>query len=64
MRTRLGEFDPPELSPTAEMTGDEEPWYSQKHKALVRKVTEESIVLLKNRESFCHSIRARCTRSP
>jgi beta-glucosidase len=48
MRIRLGEFDPPELTPYGNISGTEEPWYSEKNKALARKVTQESIVLLKN----------------
>ena len=48
MRMRLGEFDPPGMSPWEKISGDEEPWYSDKNKALARKVTQESIVLLKN----------------
>ena len=38
MRMRLGEFDPPELSPYNGIAGTEEPWYSEKNKALARKV--------------------------
>jgi beta-glucosidase len=48
MRIRLGEFDPPEMVPYDKIAGTEEPWYSEKNKALARKVTQESIVLLKN----------------
>lgn len=48
MRMRLGEFDPPELVPYTKISGTEEPWYGQKHKALALKATQESIVLLKN----------------
>jgi len=48
MRIRLGEFDPPEMVPYNSIAGTEEPWYSEKNKALARKVTQESIVLLKN----------------
>ncbi len=48
MRMRLGEFDPPELSPYSNISGSEEPWFGEKNKALARKVTRESIVLLKN----------------
>jgi len=48
MRMRLGEFDPPGLSPYERIAGTEEPWYGEKNKALARKVTQESIVLLKN----------------
>src|SRR5271166_2488069 len=52
MRMRLGEFDPPELSPYNNISGTEEPWYGEKNKALARKVTQESIVLLKNSDSL------------
>ena len=48
MRMRLGEFDPPEMVPYSKIAGTEEPWYSEKNKVLARKVTQESIVLLKN----------------
>jgi beta-glucosidase len=48
MRMRLGEFDPPELVPYSKIAGAEEPWYGEKNKALARKATQESIVLLKN----------------
>ena len=48
MRIRLGEFDPPGLSPYDNIAGTEEPWYSEKNKELAKKVTRESIVLLKN----------------
>jgi beta-glucosidase len=52
MRFRLGEFDPPELSPYSNISGAEEPWYSDQNKALARKVTQESIVLLKNSDNL------------
>jgi len=52
MRMRLGEFDPPEMSPYNNIAGTEEPWYGEKNKALARKVTQESIVLLKNRDNL------------
>jgi len=52
MRMRLGEFDPPEMSPYNKIAGNEEPWYSEKNKALARRVTQESIVLLKNSENL------------
>jgi beta-glucosidase len=48
MRMRLGEFDPAEMVPYSNIAGTEEPWYGEKNKALARKVTQESIVLLKN----------------
>jgi len=52
MRLRLGEFDPPELSPWNSIAGTEEPWYGEKNKALARKVTQESVVLLKNADAL------------
>ena len=52
MRMRLGEFDPPEMSPYNAISGTEEPWYGEKNKALARKVTQESIVLLKNSDNL------------
>ena len=52
MRVRLGEFDPPEMSPYSSISGNEEPWYGEKNKALARKVTQESIVLLKNSDNL------------
>ena len=52
MRMRLGEFDPPEMSPYNNISGTEEPWYGEKNKALARKVTQESIVLLKNSDNL------------
>jgi beta-glucosidase len=48
MRMRLGEFDPPEAVSYNKIAGTEEPWYGEKNKALARKATQESIVLLKN----------------
>jgi beta-glucosidase len=52
VRIRLGDFDPPELVPYTKISGDEEPWFGEKNKALVRKVTDESIVLLKNADNL------------
>ncbi|MGA2327584.1 MAG: glycoside hydrolase family 3 C-terminal domain-containing protein [Bryobacteraceae bacterium] len=52
MRMRLGEFDPPEMSPYNNISGTEEPWYGEKNKVLARKVTQESIVLLKNSDNL------------
>jgi beta-glucosidase len=52
MRIRLGEFDPPALSPYSKISGTEEPWYGEKNKTLARRVTRESIVLLKNSENL------------
>jgi beta-glucosidase len=52
MRMRLGEFDPSEMSPYSSISGNEEPWYGEKNKALARKVTQESIVLLRNSDNL------------
>jgi len=52
MRIRLGEFDPSGMSPYSGISGTEEPWYSEKNKELARKVTQESIVLLKNSDNL------------
>ncbi|WP_163192251.1 glycoside hydrolase family 3 C-terminal domain-containing protein [Clostridium thermarum] len=44
---RLGLLDPPEMVPYTKM-GQTAPWESEAHKALVKKATQKSIVLLKN----------------
>jgi beta-glucosidase len=51
---RLGLLDPPDKNPYAKIgAGDEpEPCLSDKHKALARLVTQESVVLLKNADNF------------
>lgn len=45
---RLGLLDPPEMVPYANIGNGEDPWALPQHKALVRIVTQKSIVLLKN----------------
>lgn len=45
---RLGLLDPPELVPYTKIRGDGAVWDNAEHRALARKVTQESIVLLKN----------------
>jgi beta-glucosidase len=45
---RLGLLDPPSMVPYASIKDTEAPWTTEKHKALVRLVTQKSIVLLKN----------------
>jgi beta-glucosidase len=46
---RLGLLDPPELVPYSRIGHDEPPpWSSEENRALVRQVTRDSIVLLKN----------------
>jgi beta-glucosidase len=52
MRMRLGDFDPPEMVPYDKIAATEEPWYGEKNQALARKVTQESIVLLKNADNL------------
>jgi beta-glucosidase len=52
MRMRLGEFDPPEMVPYNKISGSEEPWYGEKNRALARRATQESIVLLKNADKL------------
>ncbi|MDF2985158.1 MAG: beta-glucosidase [Eubacterium sp.] len=48
---RLGLFDPKEMVPYTEV-GEVEPWNSDLHKSLARRVTQKSIVLLKNQENL------------
>ena len=45
---RLGLLDPPEMVPYNQIKGDKPVWDNPDHKALARRVTQESIVLLKN----------------
>lgn len=45
---RLGLLDPPEIVPYSKIKGTAPVWDNEDHKALARKVTQESIVLLKN----------------
>src|ERR1019366_8674322 len=45
---RLGVLDPPELVPYSKIKGTAPVWDSEDHKALARKIRQESIVLLKN----------------
>jgi beta-glucosidase len=49
---RLGLLDPPEMVPYNKIKGDAPVWDNQEHKVLTRKVTQESIVLLKNSDHF------------
>lgn len=44
----LGLLDPPELVADSKIKGTAPAWDNQEHKALARKITRESIVLLKN----------------
>jgi beta-glucosidase len=49
---KLGLLDPPEMVPYSNIKGATPAWDNEGHKALVRKVTQESIVLLKNSGNF------------
>src|SRR5271165_652993 len=49
---RLGLLDPPEMVPYNKIKGDAPVWDNEEHKALARKITQESIVLLKNSDRF------------
>jgi beta-glucosidase len=51
---KLGLLDPPENNPYAKIgqATELEPWLSEEHKALARRVTQESIVLLKNSQNL------------
>ena len=49
---RLGLLDPPEMVPFNQIKGDKPAWDNPEHKALARKATQESIVLLKNANHF------------
>ncbi len=49
---RLGLLDPPEMVAYTKIKGDAPAWDNKEHKELTRKVTQESIVLLKNAEQF------------
>lgn len=49
---RLGLLDPPASVPYSNIKGTTPVWENEEHKALARKVTQESIVLLKNSNQF------------
>jgi beta-glucosidase len=49
---RLGLLDPPEMVPYNKIKGDAPVWDNPEHKEVARKVTQESIVLLKNADHF------------
>src|SRR2546425_6796541 len=50
---RLGLLDPPSIVPYSNIGRDpEDPWLTEKHKAVARLVTQESIVLLKNAKNL------------
>jgi beta-glucosidase len=45
---RLGLLDPPDVVPYSKIRGTIPAWDNEEHRALARKITQESIVLLKN----------------
>jgi len=45
---RLGLLDPPDIVPYSKIVGTTPAWDKEEHRALARKITQESIVLLKN----------------
>ena len=49
---KLGLLDPPELVPYASIKDGPEPWTRDENKALAHQVTQEAIVLLKNRNNL------------
>jgi beta-glucosidase len=49
---RLGLLDPPEMVPYAKIKDTPEPWNTEKDRAVSRKMALESVVLLKNENSF------------
>jgi beta-glucosidase len=56
---RLGLLDPPAMVPYTNIKGSAPAWDNAAHKALARKVTQESIVLLKNSDHFLPLDKAR-----
>ena len=57
---RLGLLDPPDKDPYGRIgTGGDDPWLSDGHKTAVRRVTQKSIVLLKNEGALLPIDRAR-----
>ena len=55
---KLGLLDPPSIVSYAAIKDGEEPWLSAKNKNLVKEVSEKSIVLLKNKDSFLPLIKS------
>ncbi|HUO59793.1 MAG TPA: glycoside hydrolase family 3 C-terminal domain-containing protein [Candidatus Acidoferrales bacterium] len=49
---RLGQLDPPEIVPFSRIGNGPEPWNSAEHKAIARRATRESTVLLKNKSQM------------
>ncbi len=55
---RLGLLDPPELVGDSKIKGTAPAWDNEVHKALARKITQESIVLLKNEAAKTPSLQS------
>jgi beta-glucosidase len=52
---KLGLLDPPSLVPYSTIGQEpDDPWQTEKHKAVARLATQKSIVLLKNQQHCCH----------
>lgn len=49
---RLGLLDPPEMVPYSSIKDSPEPWNTDKHKTISQQMALESVVLLKNQNSF------------
>ena len=49
---RLGLLDPPDVVPYSSIKGTSPVWDNEKHKRMARRITQESIVLLKNSSNF------------
>jgi beta-glucosidase len=49
---KLGLLDPPEIVPYSNIKGTTPVWDNEEHRALARRVTQESIVLLKNSQNL------------
>lgn len=49
---KLGMLDPPEMVPYTKIKDGPEPWTREENKLLARQVTQEAIVLLKNRNNL------------
>lgn len=49
---KLGQLDPPGMVPYAGIKNGPEPWLSKEHRDFARVITQKSIVLLKNENSF------------
>ncbi len=49
---KLGLLDPPDMVPYSKITGDTEPWNTDKDRAISRQIALESVVLLKNQNNL------------